>query len=49
MYKAEYCFTIEEALIGQGDNIFPKEQLAEQFAALTIYKTIPEPSKGHLI
>lgn len=49
LYKAEYCFTIEEALIGQGDNLFPKEQLAEQLANLTIYKSLPIPTTGHLI
>ena len=48
MYKAEFCFTIEEALIGEGDNIFPREELAEQEAAITIYKTVPEPKNGHL-
>jgi len=49
MFKAEYCFTIEEALIQQGDNIFPREELAEQSAQLTIYNTIDPPKKGHLI
>lgn len=49
IYKAEYCFTIEEALIRQGDNMFPREQLAEQQTALTIYKTIPTPKRGYLL
>lgn len=48
MYKAEYCFTIEEALSQQGDNIFPKEELAEQQAAITIYKNTPIPVRGNL-
>ena len=48
IYKAEYCFTIEEALIQQGDNMFPREELAEQQAAITIYKNTPTPTKGHL-
>jgi hypothetical protein len=48
MYKAEFCYTIEEALIGEGDNIFPREELAEQEAAITIYKTVEEPKNGHL-
>ena len=48
IYKAEYCFTIEEALIQQGDNLFPREELAEQLAAIDIYKSVPIPKKGHL-
>lgn len=48
IYKAEYCYTIEEALSQQGDNIFPREELAEQEAAITIYKTVPLPKNGHL-
>ena len=49
IYKAEYCFTIEEALIQQGDNIFPREELAEQEAQLTIYKSIKLPETGSLL
>ena len=49
IYKAEYCFTIEEALIQQGDNIFPREELAEQMAAIEIYKTVPTPIRGDLL
>jgi hypothetical protein len=45
---AEYCFTIEEALIQGGDNIFPREELAEQKSALEIYKTIDPPQAGWL-
>ena len=48
IYKAEYCFTIEEALIQQGDNIFPREELAEQEARITIYKDVPVPKRGYL-
>lgn len=48
MYKAEYCFTIEEALMGEGDNMFPRDELAEQEAAITIYKTVEAPKYGHL-
>jgi hypothetical protein len=48
IYKAEYCFTIEEALIQQGDNMFPREQLAEQQAQITIYKTVKLPQRGYL-
>jgi hypothetical protein len=38
LYIAEFCFTIEEALSGEGDNIFPREQLAEQKVQLELYK-----------
>ena len=49
MYKAEFCYTIEEALIQGGDNIFPREEVAEQMAAIDIYKTVPLPRSGHLL
>ena len=42
IHKAEYCFTIEEALSQQGDNFFPREELAEQSAQIEIYKTTPK-------
>ena len=48
IYQAEYCYTIEEALLQQGDNIFPKEELAAQEAAISIYKTTKEPYRGFL-
>jgi len=48
MYNAEYCFTIEEALINQGDNLFPREELADQLAAMDIYKTVESPKRGFL-
>lgn len=48
IYKAEYCYTIDEALIQQGDNLFPREELAEQSAQIEIYKTTPVPRKGYL-
>ncbi len=48
IYTAEYCFTIEEALIQGGDNIFPREELAEQKSAIEIYKTTPTPQVGWL-
>ena len=49
VFKAEYCFTIEEALIKQGDNMFPREELAEQSAQIEIYKSTPTPRSGSLI
>lgn len=48
IYKAEYCFTIEEAFSQQGDNIFPREELSEQSAQITIYKNTPIPKSGCL-
>lgn len=48
MYKAEYCYTIEEALILGGSNIFPREELAQQEANISIYKTVELPTNGHL-
>jgi hypothetical protein len=48
MYQAEYCFTIEEALLKQGDNIFPREELAEQKAQIEIYKNTPIIRQGFL-
>lgn len=48
-YQAEYCFTIEEALIQKEDNMFPREELAEQLTQLTIYKTVDLPQRGFLV
>lgn len=48
MYQSEYCYTIEEALAQQGDNVFPREELAEQKAQIEIYKTTPQPHTGWL-
>lgn len=48
-YKSEYCFTIEEALIQHSGNMFPVEELAEQMAAIDIYRKNTPPQKGHLI
>ena len=48
-YKSEYCFTIEEALIQHSENIFPRDELAEQLAQIEIYKTTPTPHAGHLV
>ena len=47
-YKSEYCFTIEEAVIQQDGNMFPRDELAEQEAHLTIYKDIELPKQGYL-
>lgn len=47
-YQSEYCFTIEEALIQKEDNMFPREELAEQLTAIEIYKTVEKPKSGFL-
>ena len=48
-YKAEYCFTIEEALIQKEGNVFPVEELANQLSALDVYKTVDKPKTGFLV
>ena len=47
-HTAEYCFTIEEALIQHEDNMFPVEELSQQLTALEIYKEIKKPKNGFL-
>ena len=49
IYKAEYCFTIEEAVLLQGSNIFPREELAEQLAQIDIYHSTPKIQIGSLV
>lgn len=48
IFKSEYCYTIEEALLQQGDNFFPREELAEQLAQIDIYKSVELPKRGFL-
>lgn len=48
-YKSEYCFTIDEALIQQDSEFFPREELAQQMAAIDIYKTVELPKMGALV
>ena len=48
-YKSEYCFTIEEALIQNSANFFPREELAAQMAAIEIYKTSTPIHTGSLV
>lgn len=47
-YQAEYCFTIDEAFIQKEGMVFPREELAEQLAAIDIYRTVTPPKKGYL-
>ena len=48
MLISEFCWTIEEAFSREGDNFFPKDELAQQLAAIDIYKTVPIPKRGFL-
>lgn len=43
MYKAEYCFTPEEALILEGENKFDKERLSTQLNNIEIHKLFDPP------
>ena len=47
-YKAEYCFTISEAHPQEGDNIFPKAELANQQMEIEVFKSVPKPEMGDL-
>lgn len=47
-FCAEYCFTPEDALALEGDNIFNREILANQKARIELYKDGPKPVKGYL-
>jgi hypothetical protein len=40
---------MEEALIQASENMFPREELAEQDANITIYKNVPTPEVGFLV
>lgn len=48
-YKSEYCFTIDEALIQQDSEFFPREELAQQMAEIDIHKTVELPKRGALV
>ena len=48
MFCAEYCFTPEDALALEGDNLFNRELLANQKAAIELHKKGPKPIKGYL-
>lgn len=48
MYKAEFCFIPEEALIREGNNRFDSEKLSEQLANIQLHKLIPTPKRGTL-
>lgn len=48
MFCAEYCFTPEDALALEGDNLFNRELLANQKAAIELHKRGPKPVNGYL-
>ena len=48
-YKAEYCFTPDEALIKEGDNLFDQVAISEQIAQIDIHKTVEQPRTGSLL
>lgn len=48
IYESEYCFTLDEAFLLQGNNIFPREELADQLTELEIYKSVSLPTAGYL-
>lgn len=48
MFCAEYCFTPEDALALEGDNLFNRELLASQKAKIELHKMGPRPVKGYL-
>lgn len=42
-YCAEYCFTPNEALLKQGDNIFNSELLSDQITQIRVFKNYDKP------
>lgn len=48
-FCAEYCFTIEESLLQQDSNFFPREELAEQLTNIEIYDRSIKPTAGYLV
>lgn len=48
IYCAEFCFTAEEALALEGDNMFNKVLLSDQMASIRLYKNGPHVDVGTL-
>lgn len=48
MECAEFCFTPEDALALEGDNLFNAELLAQQRAEIELHKRGPRPVSGYL-
>lgn len=42
-YCAEYCFTPNEALLKQGDNMFNAELLSDQITQIRVFKNYEKP------
>lgn len=48
-YCAEYCFTPNEALLKQGDNLFNAELLSDQITQIRVFKNYTKPEPTALI
>ena len=49
IYCAEYCFTPDEALLMQGDNIFDAEALSDRITKIRVFKEYVKPVPTALI
>lgn len=47
-YKAEYCFTAEEAFALEGQNKFNKVKLTEQQVAIKVKQEVPNIKRGYM-
>ena len=48
-FCAEYCFTPNEALLKQGDNLFNAELLSDQITQIRVFKNYTKPEQTALI
>lgn len=48
LYKSEFCYYPEEALIREGSNRFDAEKIAEQITNIELHKTVEKPIQGKL-
>lgn len=48
-YCAEYCFTPNEALLKQGDNLFNADLLSDQIMQVRVYKNYTKPTPTALV
>ena len=48
-YCAEYCFTPNEALLKQGDNLFNAELLSDQITQIRVFKNYVKPEPTALV
>lgn len=49
IYCAEHCFSPEEALLRQGDNLFDAELVSEQLVNIRVHKTVERPKRMTLL